>query len=127
MDKFNFYNDSTYLYVYLVFCLTLMALLYRNYDYLVYKLNSLFEEDQIYHNQDKFVDWIEHFKTEQINMASKGEKALANPFDNSTHGIPTNEELEILCAKITDLGYKAHINNTYKEYVGPAHLTVVWN
>lgn len=75
---------------------------------------------------DPIKKWLEHFSTVQLTYASKGEKALANPFDDAKHGIPNNQELVILLREIKNLGFAAHINSSFSNDRTPHHLTVVW-
>ena len=72
---------------------------------------------------DRFDIWMEDFKNEQLVQAAAGEKALANPFDESRIGIPSNEELLVLAKRINDLGFTVYVNKTTE----PNHFTATWD
>lgn len=76
---------------------------------------------------DPINGWMTHFKNVQLGYAAKGEKALANPFDNAEQGIPSNQELVVLCNNIKNLGFAAHINKSFSDSTIPHHLTVEWS
>ena len=72
----------------------------------------------------KFNRWFEHFKQEQVRIAARGDKALANPLDDSADGSPNLEELRIFEQMVKSAGYGAHINASIQN---PSHLTIYWD
>lgn len=97
------------------------------YGFVLNKLNifsadghSLKEHDTV---PDRFDIWMEDFRNAQLAQAAAGEKAMANPFDESRIGIPSNEELLTLAKRINNLGFMVYLNKTTE----PNHMTIVWD
>lgn len=70
-----------------------------------------------------FEIWMGDFENEALKQKAIKERAIANPFDRSTCGIPTNDELKVLCSAIQEKGYGAHINTGFDLN----HLTIHWD
>lgn len=112
------YNDFILFLVFIIFSMLISI----RYSSMVGVFQTMLHPTEV----DKFDCWISHFNQAQVDTAARGDKALANPFDDSSLGIPNDDELEILKQKLENLGYKTHINKTFREYQGLPHLTVVW-